>query len=127
MAVVSYRLHCTDCSNEEFIRRDRLDSSPWKAHSVAANSGLCPACNEAVDLSEIDDDDSYEQEIALEELDHIGKKAAQNLREAEYDTVERIAAASDEEMLDVSWVGEKGLLSLKEAAKQLEPQQRWDK
>lgn len=125
MTIVSYRLYCNDCENEEVIREDDLDDSPWKATSLVYNEGLCPRCNDAVDLSEVSDSDSYEKELELEGLDSIGSKAAQNLREAGYDTFESVADASDDEILSVSWVGNKALFSLKEAAKQHEPQERW--
>lgn len=126
MTVVSYRLYCQECDNEGVVREEELDETPWKVISIPFNEGLCPACNDAVDLSEVADSDSYEEELDLEGLDHIGAKAAQNLREAGYNTVESIADASDEELLDVSWVGEKALFSLKEAAREHPPQQRWD-
>jgi hypothetical protein len=125
MTVVSYRIRCEQCSNEEVIREREMDDTPWSVNSIASNSGVCPNCNDAVDLSEVAESDVYEHELELEGLDHIGAKAAQNLREAGYDTVESIADAADDGLLDVSWVGEAGLLSLKEAAMQLPPQQRW--
>lgn len=125
MTVVSYRLYCNDCDEEIVVREDELDDSPWKVVSLHYHEGQCPRCNDAVSLEEIDWSPEPE-ELTLEELDGIGAKAAENLREAGYDTVESIAEASDEELLDVSWVGEKALFSLKEAAKQHDPQQRWD-
>jgi ERCC4-type nuclease len=69
--------------------------------------------------------ESEPEVIELEELDGIGAKAAENLREAGYDTDEKLVEASDEELLDVSWVGEKALFSLKEAVQAHPPQQRW--
>lgn len=125
MGVVSYRLYCEGCAAETVIREKDLDSSEWSVQSIATNSGLCPSCNPTGD-SESAESDSAGKELLLEELDHIGEKAAQNLREAGYETTDAIAEAEDSEILDVSWVGEKGLLSLKEASKQLEPQKRWD-
>lgn len=126
MTVTSYRLYCEKCDNEEVIRERNLDDSPWKVKSLPYHEGLCPACNDAVNLDDLDDGEQYAGNLALEELDNIGAKAAENLREAEYDNTKAIADASDEELLDVSWVGEKALFSLKEAAKELEPQKRWD-
>lgn len=114
MTVVSYRLYCQDCENNEVIREEDIDASPWSVVSVYSNAGLCPRCNDAVKLSEVSDGDSYKKQVTLEELDNIGSKAAQNLREAGYDTVESIAEASDEELLEVSWVGEAALSSLNE-------------
>lgn len=126
MTVISYRLYCEECDRDEVVREEDLDDSPWKVISLPYHEGLCPACNDAVNLEELDDGDDYEEKITLEELDHIGAKAAENLRRAGYDTVEAVADASDDEILDVSWVGEKGLFSLKEAARAHPPQQRWD-
>jgi DNA-directed RNA polymerase alpha subunit len=125
MAVVSYRLYCQECSNEEVVREDAVDDSHWKVVNLVYNEGLCPACNDAVNLSDLDDGEQYEKGLDLEELDNIGEKAAKNLREAGYDTYEAISRASDEELLSVAWVGEKALFSLKEAAHELEPQKRW--
>lgn len=125
MSIVAYRLYCADCDEETVVREDKIDNSSWKVNTLAYNDGLCPRCNDRVDLDDIDWSPEPE-ELTLDQLDNIGAKAAQNLREGGYDTVESIAEASDEELLDVSWVGEKALFSLKEAAKQHEPQQRWD-
>lgn len=125
MSVVSYRLYCQDCDEETVVRESKIEDSPWSVKTLAYNEGLCPRCNDAVELGDVDWSPEPE-ELELEELDGIGAKAAQNLREAGYDTIESIADASDEQLLDVSWVGEKALFSLKEAAKQHDPQQRWD-
>jgi len=125
MTVVSYRLYCQDCDEETVVRESEIDESPWSVSTLAYNEGLCPRCNDAVSLDDVDWEPEPEV-LTLEELDNIGAKAAENLREAGYDTVENIAEASDEELLDVSWVGEKALFSLKGAAKQHDPQQRWD-
>ena len=43
----------------------------------------------------------------LMSIDGVGEKTAENLREAGYDTVEKIAAMSDEEILAVPGIGEK--------------------
>ena len=126
MSITAYRLYCQKCDNDEVIRNDAMDDSPWKVESIPYHEGLCPKCNPAVKLSEVENADQYEESLRLEDLDNIGTKAAQNLREAGYDTAESIAKATDDEILDVSWVGEKGLLSLKEASMELAPQQRWD-
>jgi hypothetical protein len=52
--------------------------------------------------------------IPFEELDSIGEKGAQNLRDAGYETRSDVVNASDEELLDVSWVGESGVQSIRE-------------
>jgi len=126
MSIVAYRLYCADCDEETVVREDKIDDSTWKVNTLAYNDGLCPRCNDRVDLDDVDWSPEPEV-IELEELDGIGAKAAENLREAGYDTDEKLVEASDEELLDVSWVGEKALFSLKEATKQHDPQKRWDK
>lgn len=126
MTVVSYRFRCSECSNEEVIRECSIDDSPWKIESIPYHEGKCPRCNDIVKLSNLENSAQYEESLRPVELDHIGEKAAQNLREAGYDTAESIAEADDSEILDVSWVGDKALASLKEAAMELEPQKRWD-
>ena len=126
VTVTSYRIYCTECDNEEVIREDNFEDSPWKIIAPHYYKGLCPRCNKAVDLSKVENGAQYEESLRLEDLDNIGTKAAQNLREAGYDSSESVAKASDDELLGVSWVGEKALLSLKEAAKELEPQKRWE-
>lgn len=123
--VVSYRIYCNSCSAETVIRERDMEDSDWKVESKIEHKGLCPKCNPAVDLSESDWSPPPEQ-IDLESLDHIGAKAAANLSQAGFDTVEAVEDASDGEILEVSWVGEKGLFSLREAAKSHPPQQRWE-
>ena len=55
------------------------------------------------------------EEIAFEEFDGIGQTGADNLREAGIVTEQDVHRASDEEILSVSWVGEKGLDSIRDA------------
>ena len=129
MSIVSYRLYCADCDEETVVREDKIDDSSWKVNTLAYNDGLCPRCAQtprSADSQLASETESEPETIELEELDEIGAKAAENLREAGYDTDEKLVEASDEELLDVSWVGEKALFSLKEATKQHDPQQRWD-
>ena len=116
MVVVSYRLYCDreDCSNEEVIREDRMDDHIWKVNSKTSHSGLCPACNEAVD---VDEDSSYarqHEEVAFEDLDAIGDAGAANLREKGIITRQDVKDTSNEDILDTPWVGEKGLKSIRE-------------
>lgn len=124
MTVVSYRLYCQECDEETVVRESEIDESPWKVNTLAYNDGLCPRCNDMVDLEDVDWSPEPE-ELELEELDGIGAKAAQNLREAGYDSDMALREASDDELLDVAWVGEKALFSLKEAVQAHPPQQRW--
>lgn len=126
MTVTSYRLYCDDCDNETVVRSDEDERDTyWSVGSLVYHNGTCPSCNPMFDSDELENDDEHHESVELQELDGIGQKAASNLERAGYDTVESIANASDEDLLDVKWVGEKGLLSLRERAKQLEPQQRW--
>jgi DNA-directed RNA polymerase alpha subunit len=61
-----------------------------------------------------DDCESVES-IEFEELDGIGAKAASNLRAAGFETNHDVMKASDDELLDISWVGETGLDSIRQA------------
>jgi len=129
MSVVSYRLYCQDCDEETVVRESEMDESPWKVGTLTYNEGLCPRCSQTP--SEADSQLASEtepelEELELEDLDGIGAKAAENLCEAGYDTDQKLLEASDDELLNVSWVGEKALFSLKKATKQHDPQQRWD-
>lgn len=54
-----------------------------------------------------------DEEIQFAELDNIGEKGAENLREAGIQTRRDVASASDDELLDVPWIGEGGLESLR--------------
>jgi hypothetical protein len=58
--------------------------------------------------------DGGNERVPFEELDGIGEKAASNLRDAGYETVNDVARASDDELLEIAWVGEKGLNSIRE-------------
>jgi DNA-directed RNA polymerase alpha subunit len=125
MAIASYRLYCRNCDAETVVRESEVDESHWSVSSLYFNEGVCPDCN-GVDLSKVSESDSESVEIEFEELDHIGTKAAQKLREAGYRTTEDVRRASDDELLSVDWIGDKGLFSLKERVKQHPPQQRWN-
>ncbi len=111
--VVSYRIYCTDCTNEEVIREERMDDSPWAITNKYENKGQCPACNPAV---AVDNDSGYSdehQEVRFEKLDNIGAKGASNLREAGIVTRQDVLDASDDDILDVAWVGAGGLKSIR--------------
>jgi hypothetical protein len=114
MSIVAYRIRCDDCTNETVLREDDIEESLWVVNSRTNHSGLCPACNEAVDP---DDDSEYSkchQEVPFEELDSIGDSGASNLREKGIVTRQDVQNASDDEILDTSWVGEKGLQSIRQ-------------
>lgn len=113
MSIVAYRIYCDDCSNDIVIREDRMSDHPWKINTKHQNSGLCPACNDAVIL---DDDSEYSDQhnkVPFENLDNIGDAGADNLREAGIVTRQNVLDASDEEILDVAWIGEGGLKSIR--------------
>jgi len=112
MAIVSYRIYCDECDNESVLREDRMESSLWKIHSKYEHSGICPDCNETVSDEEADSPRKTE-EIPFEELDAIGESGADNLRANGIVTRGDVEDASDEEILDTAWVGEKGLKSIR--------------
>jgi hypothetical protein len=97
---------------DDEIKRD----THWKIGSLTHHKGVCPRCNPKKDLSEIRSSDQYEEEIELSELDGIGEKAASNLKRAGITTVETVERLPDDRILNVSWVGERALTSLKERA-----------
>ena len=114
MSVVSYRIYCDECTNETVIREERMADHIWKINSKINHSGLCPACNDAVD---VDDDSDYarqHEEVPFEDLDAIGDAGADNLREKGIVTRQDVSNATDEEILDTSWVGDKGLKSIRQ-------------
>jgi hypothetical protein len=113
MAIVSYRIYCDSCSNQTVIREDRMDDHIWKINSKVSHSGVCPACNDAVDLDEDSDYARQHEEVPFEDLDAIGKAGAENLREKGIITRQNVSNASNEEILDTSWVGKKGLKSIR--------------
>lgn len=90
-----------------------MDDHIWLINNKHKYSGLCPACNKTVD---VDDDSQYadqHEEVPFEELDAIGDAGASNLRDNGIMTRGDVRDASDEEILNTSWVGEKGLTSIK--------------
>jgi DNA-directed RNA polymerase alpha subunit len=114
MAVVSYRIYCEECTNEVVIREGKMANHVWKINSKIQHTGLCPSCNDAID---VDDDSEYarqNEEVPFEKLDNIGEAGANNLREKGIVTRQDVSNASDEEILDTSWVGEKGLKSIRQ-------------
>lgn len=111
MAVVSYRIYCDDCSNEAVIKESDMDDHPWLINSKIQHSGLCPRCNPSAETDEL----SRENErVPFEDLDNIGDTGAENLREAGIVTRQHVCNASDDEILDVSWVGEGALKSIRQ-------------
>lgn len=112
MAIVSYRVYCDDCTKETVIRDDRMEDSPWAVNDKYGHSGVCPACNPAVS------DDSAtgreHEEVVFEDLDNIGDAGAENLRDEGFVTRQDVKDATDDEILEVSWVGEGGLESIRQ-------------
>lgn len=58
--------------------------------------------------------DVGDERIDFEDLEAIGNAGAKNLRENGFETKKDVANATDEEILDIAWVGEKGLRSIRE-------------
>lgn len=71
------------------------------------------AVNEVLDI--LDGDESLDdmETVDFEQLDHIGAKTAANLVDAGYTTKGDIRSADDEELLDVSGIGQQALQSLR--------------
>lgn len=75
------------------------------------------ALQEALDiLTDLGSDEAMEP-VPFEDLDNIGATAADNLREHGFKTCNDIRQAEDDELLNVSWVGEKGVSSIREWCK----------
>lgn len=72
------------------------------------------ALREAINILTDDSPDVNDEPVPFEELDNIGDKAANNLREAGYRTVGDCRRASDSDITDIAWVGDKGVQSIRE-------------
>ena len=70
---------------------------------------------EADSFAKTDTGSSSGEEIQFEDLDGIGETGADNLREAGIITTDDVYRASDEDILNISWVGKKGLQSIRDA------------
>lgn len=116
MAVVSFRIYCEDCTNEEVIRDDEIADSPWSISNKYYHTGICPSCNPAVSTDTASSSND-ERRVQFEELDSIGAKGASNLREAGIVTRQDVKNASDDDVLSVAWVGESGLESIRNAVR----------
>lgn len=114
MAIVSYRLYCTDCTNDKVIKEDRMSDHQWKLKSKVNHEGLCPACNPNIDPNDDSEYARQHDEVAFEELNDIGDTGAENLRDEGIVTRQDVANASDDEILSVPWVGEGGLDSIRQ-------------
>jgi ERCC4-type nuclease len=94
-----------------------MDDSVWSNLSPSTNSGVCRSCNKTAvsdDSDDSNDSDGAETELSFEQLDAIGESGASNLRAAGFVTVSDVKNASDEDLLDVSWIGEKGVQSIRQ-------------
>lgn len=99
----------TGALNRVRILRDQYQSSNGRTAEHKAE-----AIDEVLSiLTDIGSEDEME-EIPFEKLDNIGQTAADNLRAAGYQNCGDVRRASDEEIGDVSWVGEKGVESIRE-------------
>jgi hypothetical protein len=109
--IVSYRVYCSECDADAVIREDKVTESNWAVDGLHTHSGVCPECNDH--LVEEDDVSDDELEVPFEELDNIGEKGASNIRESGILTRGDVKETSDEEFLAISWVGEKGVASIR--------------
>lgn len=88
-----------------------MSDHPWLVKGKQNHSGLCPACNDAVEAG--GEYAREHEEVPFEDLDNIGNSGAENLRDAGIITRQHVSNASDEEILNVSWVGQGGLESIR--------------
>lgn len=65
----------------------------------------------ATSFAETTGDDAKAMEFGA--VDNIGKQGARNLRDEGFRTADDIRRASDDELLDVSWIGESGVEALR--------------
>lgn len=96
------------------MEKVRTKLSAYEGQDGRKASHLAQGMREALDIMldlELADED---EEVPFEELSNIGATAAGNLRDAGYKTCGDVRGASDETLLDVSWVGEKGVQSIRE-------------
>jgi DNA-directed RNA polymerase alpha subunit len=112
MAIVSFRIYCTECNEETVLRKDKEKDSNWKVNNFYDQSAVCPECRPDMSIVEKENEEDV-AEIVFEELDSIGVTAAENLRNAGFVTAGDIEAASDEDLLGVSWIGDAALESLR--------------
>ena len=91
-----------------------MDDHTWKVKSKINHTGLCPSCNENVDVDEDSEYARQNEDVPFEKLDAIGESGAENLREKGIVTRQDVDNSSDEEILDTPWVGQKGLKSIRQ-------------
>lgn len=65
-------------------------------------------------LSLLTEETAQFEEVPFEELDGVGSTTASRLRAAEYATIEDVRRATDEELLEISGVGEANLQSIRD-------------
>lgn len=112
MAIVSFRIYCTECDAETVLRKDKETDSNWKVNNFYDQSAVCPDCRRDISIVAKEDEEDA-AEIIFEELDSIGVTAAENLRNAGFITTQDIETASDDDLLAVSWIGDAALESLR--------------
>jgi len=108
---VSFRITCTECDTQTYIRRRDLDDSPWTALAPYKGGGICPDCSPAATHDPADAE--TDTGVSFEDLNNIGAVGASNLRDAGIVTEDDVREASDEEILAVSAIGEAGLTSIR--------------
>lgn len=113
MAVVSYKVVCTECSTDTVIKDRDIDNSIWSVKSKIHHTGTCPRCNPKVDVEDYDEDSIAYREVPFSSLDSIGDSGARNLRERGIVTRKDVREHSDDEILATPWIGEKGLQSIR--------------
>lgn len=94
-----------------------MDEHSWKVNSKVNHSGLCPSCNDAVTDVDRESASIKSREVIFDNLDAIGEAGADNLRDNGIVTRKDVLEASDEEILDTAWIGEKGLKSIRQEVK----------
>lgn len=114
MAIISYRINCEECTNSTVVKESRIGDHVWKVKSKIYHKGLCPECNDMVDVDESTDSNRENERVPFEKLSSIGDGGAENLRDEGIVTRKDVKNASDEEILSVAWVGQKGLTSIRQ-------------
>lgn len=91
--------------------KERL--SAYESQDGRKANHLAQGMREALDILLDLDLGDEDKPIPFEDLSNIGEKAAGNLRDAGYETCADVMVVDDDELLDVSWVGEKGVQSIR--------------
>lgn len=118
MTVVAYRIECEKCRNDEVLRDAELDDALWKVESRTNHDGLCPECNPAVSIDDMEEareereDDA--EAVEFEKVPGVGQSTADALRRAGVRTRGDVRLASDAKLLEVNGIGESKVACIKE-------------